>query len=153
MAQGTFALFNEFTKYIGDGSHDLDNDTFYMMLITQQVGGTPTIAPDDLTPDSGDYTEVAAGGGYVAGGKLLANVTWTHSIGTTTFNFDDVLWTSAGSGDPATIKTALVYNSSHVGTNDAIGFIDMTTDGITAISLLSGNINVAIDALGLFTQS
>ena len=153
MAQGNFALFNEFTKYIGDGSHDLDNNTFYMMLITEQVGGTPGIAVTDLTPDSGDYTEVAAGGGYAANGALLTGVTWTHNAGTTTFDFEDVLWTSAGAGDPTTIKTALVYNSSHAGTNNAIGFIDMTTDGVTAISLLTGNITVSLDALGLFTQS
>ena len=35
MAQGTLTLFEKFSDYIADGSHDLDNDSFKIMLITE----------------------------------------------------------------------------------------------------------------------
>lgn len=151
MAQGTLTLFEEFSKNIGDGSHDLDADSFKVMLITQQVGGTPTITAADATPDSADYTEVT-GTGYTAGGEAIT-VTWTEANGTATFQVTSgaTSWTQNGAG-PATIKTALIYNTTHAGTNDAIGFIDMTTDGTTAISLIDGDITITWNP-NIFTLS
>lgn len=142
MAQGTLKLFEEFADYIADGSHDFDADSFKVMLITQQVGGTPTITAADATPDSADYTEVT-GTGYTAGGEALTTPTFTEAAGVATF--DDgaasITWSQNGAG-PTNIKTALLYNTSHVGTNDAIGYIDMTADGTTAISLQAGDITI-----------
>lgn len=142
MARGDLALFEEFSDYIADGSHDLDNDSFKVMLISEQVGGTPTISVSDTTPDSGDYTEVS-GGGYTAGGEAIT-CTWTETGGTATFQVTsgDTTWSQNGTG-PTNIKTALVYNTTHAGTNDAICFIDMTTDGTTAISLQDGDITLS----------
>ena len=141
MAQGTLALFEEFSKTIGDGSHDLDNDAFKVMLLSNQVGGTPTIAPGDLSPDSSDYTEVT-GTGYTAGGEAIT-VTWTEAAGTATFQVTSgtITWTQNGAG-PTDIRSALVYNTTHTGTNDAIAFVDMTADGTTAISLQDGDITL-----------
>lgn len=157
MAQGTLALFEEFSESIGDGRIDLDTDTFKIAFVTLQVGGTPTITAADPVPTWGAggttnlaASEVAAGGGYTAGGSNLTSVTWSQTSGTATFDAADVVWTSAGSGDPATIKTAVIY--SDTATNkDCIGFIDMTADGTTAISLLAGDITVTFNASGIFT--
>ena len=65
MAQGTVYTFEEFRDYIADGSHDLDNDSFSVMLLSNTHASTIAVA--DLTPDSADYTEVT-GTGYTAGG-------------------------------------------------------------------------------------
>ena len=159
MAQGTITLFNEFSKSIADGRIDLDTHTIKAALVTLQVGGTPTIAATNAVPcwGAGGSTnlassEVAAGGGYTAGGISLTFVTWTQSSGVATFDAADISWTSAASGDPATIKTLVLY--SDTATNkDAIGFMDMTTDGITAISLLSGNVSVTWNASGIFAHT
>lgn len=156
MAQGTLTLFNEFAESVADGRIDLDTHTFKVALVTLQAGGTPTIAATDAVPcwGAGGTTnlatsEVAAGGGYTAGGIALTSVTWAQTSGVGTFDAADVLWTSAASGDPATIKVAVVY--SDTATNkDAVGFIDMTTDGTTAISLLTGNVGINWNASGLF---
>ena len=142
MAQGTLTVFEEFRLYIGDGSHDLASDSFKVALITT----IPTAA--DATPDLGDYTEVT-GTGYTAGGETSA-ATYTEAAGVATFDIADVSWTQNGAG-PTTIKAALIYNTTHVGTNDAVAFIDMTTDGSTAISLVDGDISIAINAAGVFT--
>lgn len=140
MAQGTLAVFEEFAKYIGDKSHNLaSTDVFKVMLISEQVGGTPTITAADVSPDSSDYTEVS-GTNYTAGGETIT-VTYTEVGGVATFQVTSgaVTWTQHAAG-PTNIKTALVYNSSHAGTNDAIAFIDMTADGTTAVSLADGDV-------------
>ena len=126
MAQGTLALFDEFAESIGDGRIDLDTDTFKIAFVTLQVGGTPTIAKTD------------------------ASVTWGQTAGVSTFDAANNVWTSAASGDPATIKTAVIYSDT-AANKDCIGFIDMTVDGTTAISLLSGDITVSYGATGIFT--
>lgn len=159
MAQGTITLFDEFSESIADGRLDLDTHTFKVALTTLQVGGTPTIAATNAVPTWGAggttnlaASEVAAGGGYTAGGITLTSVTWAQTAGVATFDAADVLWTSSASGDPATIKSLIVY--SDTATNkDAIGFMDCTANGTDAISLLSGNISVAWNASGLFTTT
>lgn len=148
MAQGTLTLFEEFAKYIADGSHDFDADSFKVMLISN----TTVAAASDATPDSGDYTEVT-GTGYTAGGIALTTPTFTEAAGTATF--DDgaasVSWTQNGAG-PANIYQAIVYNTTHAGTNDAIAFIDMTADGgTTPISLVDGDITITWNASGILT--
>lgn len=158
MAQGTLTLFNEFSKSIGDGRIDLDTHTFYAALTTLQVGGTPTIAATDAVPCWGaggttnlSTSEVAATGGYTAGGIALTSVTWTQASGVCTFDAANISWTSAGS-DPTTIKSLVVYDNTATN-KDAVGFMDMTSDGVTAISLAAGNINVNWSASGIFTTT
>ena len=160
MAQGTLALFNEFAKSIGDGRIDLDTDSFAVGLTTLQVGGTPTIAETDPIPHwNGTGTtniqasEVAAGGGYSAGGITLAAPVWSLTSNVATFDHNageaSITWTSSASGDPATIKSAVIYKTT--GNKDCIGFIDMTADGTTAISLLAGDVTITWNASGIFT--
>ena len=159
MAQGTLALCNEFAKSIADGRIDIDTDTFKVGLVTLQVGGTPTIAETDPVPTWGAggttnlaASEVAAGGGYAAGGITLASLTWALSGAVATWDAADVAWTSSGSGDPTTIKTLVIYSDT-AANKDALGFVDMTADGTTAISLLAGDISVAWNASGIFTNT
>ena len=138
MAQGTLLLFEEFSLNIGNGDHDLDADSFKVMLISD----TLVAAVTDLTPNSADYTEVT-GTGYTAGGEALT-LTWLEVGGTATFAVTSgaTSWTQNGAG-PTDIEQAIIYNTTHVGTQDAIGFIDMTTDaGVTPISLQDGDITI-----------
>lgn len=149
MAQGTLTVFEAFAETIGDGSHDLDNDTFKVMLISNQVGGTPTIAADDLTPDSGDYTEVvgtnyAPGGGGTAGAALTVTYSQTGGACPFTVTSGTITWTQHAAG-PTDIRTALLYNTTHAGGNDAIAFIDMTANGVDPVSLVDGNITLTFE--------
>jgi len=160
MAQGTLALFDEFAESIGDGRIDLDTDTFKVGLVTLQVGGTPTISKTTAVPTWGaggttniSTSEVTPGGGYTAGGIALAAPTWVQTSGVGKFDHNageaSITWTSAASGDPATIKSAVLYKTT--GNKDCIGYIDMTADGTTAISLLAGDITITWGAGGIFT--
>lgn len=138
MAQGSVYTFEEFTKYIGDGSHDLDGDTFKIMLLSNTHNSTIAVA--NATPDSADYTEVT-GTNYTAGG-VTVTVTWTEVGGVATLATTSAATWSQNAAGPADIRTALLYNTTHVGTNDAICYIDMTADGTTPISLADGDITI-----------
>lgn len=145
MAQGDFTLFEEYSLNIADGSHDMNSDTFSLIFITT----LPTAA--GTTPDRADFTEVSAGGGYSTGGIELTT-SYTEAGGTATFDSStNPSWTAAG-GSPTNIIAGLLVNDTHSGTNDAIGFVDMTVDaGSTAISLVDGDITVTWNASGVFT--
>lgn len=144
MAQGTLKVFEEFALFIGDGAHDLNSDSFKAALITTLPVDTQT------TPDLADFTEVT-GGNYTAGGEALTT-TYTEAAGVATFDSSaNPSWTQSGTG-PTDIKAALIYNTTHAGTNDAVAFIDMTTDGgTTPISLQDGDISITFNASGIFT--
>lgn len=145
MAQGDFTLFEEFALNLGDGSHDLNSDTFALILITALPNA------NQATPDRADFTEVTAGGGYTAGGINLTT-TYTEAGGVATFDSStNPSWT-ASAGSPTNIVAGLLVNNTHSGTNDAIGFVDLTTDGgTTPISLVAGDITVTWNASGIFT--
>ncbi len=149
MAQGDLTLFEEFSLDIGDGTHDLDADTFKFALITNAA----VPAASTATPALGDFTQVT-GGGYTAGGETLTT-TWTEAGGTATFDATgspSCSWTQNGTG-PTNIYYGILYNSTAVG-NDAVCFVDMTTDGgTTPISLQAGDITWEANASGVFTLS
>lgn len=159
MAKGTMALFNELAESIGDGRIDFDTDDFFIALTTLQVGPTAEIAATDDVPTWGtggttdiSANEVADGGGYSAGGILLSSVTWAQAAGVGKFDAVDVVWTSAGLGDPITIKSAVIYDNDSAN-KDCLLFIDMTADGTTAVSLLAGDVTVAFGTAGILTQT
>lgn len=135
MAQGTLLTYEEFRLDIGDGTHDLDGDSFKIALITT----LPTVA--DGSPALGDYTEVAGGNGYTTGGAALTT-TWTEAGGTADFKHTGgtITWTQNASG-PTNIKAGLIYNITTAVTGSAVAFVDFTGDnGTTAISLQDGDI-------------
>lgn len=141
MAQGDLVLFEEFRKEIADGTFDLDTDTWAAKLITT----LPTAA--QATPVLADFTEVTAGGGYTTGGIALTQ-SWTEAAGVATFDFTtNPSWT-AGASSPTNIVSALIVN----GTDNAMGYVDLTTDaGVTPVSLVDGNITITWNASGVFT--
>ncbi len=116
----------------------------------------PGYSAGDADPrwGAGGGTNLAAsevsGTNYTAGGNAIANPAYTQAAGTAKWDADDpATWLQNAAG-PATIKTAVVYNDTDAGKR-AIGFIDMTADGTTAISLIDGDITLTFGAGGIFT--
>lgn len=93
------------------GIHDI-GDTYMIALYT----GSATIGPSSTT-----YTttgEVAAGGGYTAGGKVLTGAAVTVDAGTAILSFDDPSWANA----TITARGAMIYNASKG--NKAVAVLD-----------------------------
>ena len=153
MAQGTITNFQNFSKTIS-GTIALGADVLKFALTSTVPAASDAVPCWGAGGTTNESTnEVSAGGGYTTGGVTLGSVTWTQSGGTATLDAADPSWTSSGSGDPTNIKSGIMY--SNTATNkDCINWMDMTADGgTTAISLLSGDINVTLNASGIMTLS
>jgi hypothetical protein len=147
MAQGDFTLFNEFSTQLLQGEHDLNaTDTIKVALITN--GTVPSAST--TTPTFSDFTEVS-GTNYTTGGKEVTSPVVAAVSGSTyKFDGDNVSWTQNAAG-PTDVYYGILYNDTN-GTDMAIGFIDMTTDGgTTPISLAAGNISINWNASGILT--
>lgn len=104
---GTFTFFDEFKRYLGDGTIDLDTHTFKVMLSnTAPVPGTNTI--------KSDITEIAAANGYSAAGGTLTAVTWLETgagTGIWRFTSADFTWTASG-GSFGALRYFVVYDDT-----------------------------------------
>lgn len=99
----TTAMCTSFKQQILQGQHNFTlstGNTFKIALYTSAATLGASTTAYSVT------NEVAAGGGYTAGGNTLTNVTPTTS-GTTAFtDFADTTWTSS----TITANGALIYN-------------------------------------------
>lgn len=138
MSRGTLLVFNKFKERMGDGTHDLDDNTFLAAIISEQAGGAPTIAVDDANPALGTYTEVV-GGTYAAAALTLS---WIESGGVVTFavTSGSSVWATDASG-ALDMKTVLIYDNTDAG-KGAVAFVDLTIDGTTAVSTQNGAVTV-----------
>jgi len=143
MATGDVTLFNATSEIIGDGTIDLDADSFKLGLVDNTVPPTAT----DTTPTWSDYSgNEVSGTGYTAGGATLASVTWVLSGDTTTFDAADVTWTQNGAG-PTNIYWGIIYDDTAASKN-ALAFVEMGGP----VSLQAGDVVVQWGASGIFTS-
>ena len=107
MAADAWVLHDRIKEYIGDGTVDLDNDSFKMALFLS----TSNIATTSIDALATATNEVANGNGYTTGGETLASVTWTEpTAGTMMFDCDNVTWTA--SGGAITARFAAIYDDT-----------------------------------------
>lgn len=140
MAQGDNTPFDEIS--IGRGEN-YGTDSFSMILITSLPSATQT------TPDRSDFTECTAGGSYSTGGIALTT-TYTLASRVLTFDFTNSPEWAAAAGSPTNIVAGLIVNNT-VASNDAVAFVDLTTDaGITPISMVSGKVKIDANPQGVF---
>ena len=125
MAAGDVTTFNTSRNWLMDGTLTLGSDTVKLALVTS--GTTPTAST--ATPALGDFTEVATGGNYSAGGTTTSN-SWIDSSGTSTFSLvQNVSWASA-TGNPATARWGILYSDNVTATGSipadaAMAFVDL----------------------------
>lgn len=142
----TFTFFDEFKKYLGDGTIDLDTHSFKVMLSnTAPTAGTNTV--------KADITEISAGNGYTAGGNTLGTVTWTETgagTGIWQWTTADSVWTASG-GSIATFRYVIVYDDTPTSPADPlVGYLDYGS----GVTITTGNtFTVDVGANGWFRLS
>lgn len=148
-APAALVFYNEFKKYIADGTFDLDGNTIKAFLLTSSY--TPNVNTDDVKADI-DANEVANGNGYTTGGVTIV-ATWVRSSGTVTFDAGDASWTGASSGFVARYLALYASGTLNGKTDPLIGYIVL--DSAPAdVSFAAGNIvTVVWHANGIFTLS
>lgn len=143
MAASAWRKYESFPEFMGDGTIDMDNDTFKIALFLS-TSNAATVTTNTLFSDL--TNEHAAANGYTAGGATLGSVTWAHSGGTTTFDAVDPSWTASGGSIVA--RFAVIYSSTG-GELVAYCLLDTTPADVT---VTTGNtLTIQIDAAGIFT--
>ena len=145
MAADAWVVHDRAKEYIGDGTIDVDNDTFVMRLYSSASNIATTSVGDATTATN----ELATANGYTAGGQTVA-ATWTRSSGTVTFDVADGQWTA--SGGSITSRFAAIVDTTT--TPDEVichSLLDNTPADVTATD--GNNFTVQINASGVFTVS
>lgn len=146
MAADAWKVYNKAKEYIGDGTIDLDGDTFKVMLATSSY--TPLLTHSTKT----DVTnEVANGNGYTTGG-VTVTATWSESTGTVTFDSDDPSWTA--SGGSITARYAVLYDDTPTSPADpviAYCLLDNAPADVTAVD--GADFTIQLAAGGYFQVS
>lgn len=96
--------FNQFAKDVIDGKHNFSSNTFKVMLTNT--------APLATNQTKADITEIAAGGGYTAGGTATT-ITATISGGIAKVVGSNVVFTATGAIGP--FRYAVLYNDTASG--------------------------------------
>jgi hypothetical protein len=97
-----FNKFQDFSEQLVRGVHDFDAHTFKVALTNTTPLATNTILSN--------ISQVAAGGGYTAGGTATT-ITVSETSGTTTVQGTEVVFT-ATAGGIGPLQYAVLYNST-----------------------------------------
>jgi len=145
MAADPWVIHDRHKEYEGDGTVDMDNNTFVIRLYTSASNIATTAVGDATTATN----ELGTANGYTSGGQTAA-ATWVRSGPTVTFDTADAVWTA--SGGSITARFAAVVNTST--TPDEIvahSLLDNTPADVTATD--GNTFSVQINALGVFTKT
>lgn len=142
----TFTFFDEFKKYLGDGTIDLDTHTFRLFLTSTAPTAATNTVRTDLTAG-----EVANGNGYTTGGEALTSVAWAETgsgTGIWRFTSADVSWTASG-GDFSATRYFILYDDTPSSPADPlVGYLDYGA----SFTLTNGNtLTFDVGASGIFT--
>jgi len=133
-------VYNSFKQYLGDGTIDMDGDTFKIILLGS--GYTPDAAHSQYSNISGN--ELANGNGYTTGGQTLSNVVWSRTTGTVKFDATDPVWTAA----TFDARYAAIYDDT-VANDLLVCLIDF--GALKSVS--AGTFTIVFHADGIFTLS
>lgn len=147
MAAQPWQLYNAALQYIGDGTHDLNDDTDWAVALFAASSNCATLT-NGVFADLTD--ELPTANGYTAGGQILGGQTYTETGGVATFDSDDVEWTASG-GD-LTARFAVYYRLTTVNLVVQPLLCVCELDDAGDVTASDGNpFRITMDPAGLFT--
>ena len=137
----TLQKFNDFAEQVLRGVHNFGSHTLKAALTNAAPAATNTVLAD--------ITQVAATGGYAAGGYVLDSVVLSETAGTAKVVIADEAITAAG-GPIGPFRYAVIYNDTAAG-KPLVGFVDRGD----SITLLDGEkVDLDVDpTAGILTLS
>ncbi len=143
-----WALHDKIKEYMGDGTVDLDGDTFKLGLYLS----TSNVATTSIDGIAAATNEHAAANGYSAGGVTLTSITWVEAAGTVTFDGADAVFNASGGNIVA--RFAVIYDDTvTTPVADPIvchGLLDNAPADVTAVD---GNpLTIQMAGTGIFTS-
>jgi hypothetical protein len=146
MAATAWTFYNEAKKKIGNNVIPLDAGIFRMALCqSTSNASTATISVlSELT------NQIAAQGGYVAGGKTLANVAWTIAgdPSSVKWDADDLVFTASGA-NLSNVKFAVIRNSIAAASGHLLCWSRLSTAEFSVTT--NNTLTIQFAAAGIFT--
>ena len=151
MAAGKWKLYEIAKVYLGDGTLDMNTNTFKMALFASTsncntLSGQVNFA--SLT------NELTTANGYTAGGVTLTSPTYTNASGTVTWTFGaNPVWTA--SGGSITARFAVIYASGTLnGVVNPIVCVSLLDTTPADVTVTSGNtLTISITGSGVLQLS
>lgn len=143
MARGDVTFFNEALGYMVDGGWE-SADVIKCAIVTNAV--TPTAST--ASPTLSDFTEVATGGTYTAGGTSLGDLGTCVTVSSNVMTFDsstNPTW-AAHASNGTTAYYGIVYNDTDA-SDKAILFVDLGGP----VDMQAGALTITWNGSGLFT--
>ena len=147
MAAGTVTIMRRAMPKLSNGTLDLDTQSIKLALTTSVQALTDDFAGASTDCRYADLTAEVVGTGYTAGGTALANVTWTRSAATVTFDADDVSWATS----TITARYGVLYADG--ATNKDIIAYFLLDSAPADVSTTAGTFLVSWNASGIFTYT
>ena len=146
MAADAWVLHDTYLEYEGDGTVDVDNDTFVVRLYSS----SSNVATTSIIDASSVTNELSTANGYTNGGSTVA-VTWTQpTAGTVMFDAANPSWTASGGSITARFA-GLVDTTTTPDTLVAHCLLDNTPADVTATD--GNNFTISMNANGVFRKS
>lgn len=123
MAAGPVTVLNVALEKIGEAAINLDTDDFAVVLTTQDQALSAAFTGGSGEALYSDLTDEVSGGGYTAGGEVLANSAWTRAGAVVTFSADNTQWDSL----TATMKYAVIVRVVGGTPEDIVAIVDLET--------------------------
>ena len=148
MAADAWKVYDKAKEYIGDGTIDLDGDTFKVVLCTVTSNATT----QTLQLYASLTEELSTANGYTAAGDTPGSVTWTESSGTVTFDSADPAWTA--SGGSITARYAVLYDDTPSSPADPLIAYCLMDNSPADVTVTDGNtLTIQLNASGYFQVS
>ena len=149
MAADAWVVHDKAIEYMGDGTIDLDGDSFIAILCLS----TSNIATTSVNAYATVTNEVATNFGYTQGTLAVTTPTWTESAGTVTFDCDDFVWTA--SGGSITARFGGIYDDTVAApVADPVICHCLLDNSPADVTATTGNtFTVTINASGVFTSA
>lgn len=145
----SITFYESFREYIGDGTFDMNSNTFVCTLHTSSY--TPSASTHTVSANL--TNEVANANGYTTGGVTLASVVWTRTGGSVKFDANDAVWTASGGSITARYAVIRASGTLNGRVNPLVAYVLLDTTPADVVATDTNSLTVAWHASGIAVLS
>jgi len=146
MAAGQITVLDVALEKLTDGTFDLDNDAFNVVLLTDDQALTAAFVGTSGNAQYSDLTNETTGPGYTAEGEPLAGVQWTRAGSVVSLTATATAWTALTAG----MKYAVIIKNEAGTLTHILAYVDLETGDPAGRSSSGGDFVINWTG-GLFT--
>lgn len=143
----SITFYQTFRKWIGDGTFDMDTDTFKVTLHTSTY--TPNAATHTVYADL--TNELSTANGYTNGGATMASVTFSQSGATVTWDAADTAWNALGGSIVARYAVIRKSGTANARVDPLVAYILLDTTPADVTTTTGNALTLVWNASGIFT--